>query len=97
MTGSRATTVNIALTVHIFTEKQSRQSNKLMRGSRKFCQRGSNFDNVFLVDEGREDPNATISVLSLTRQRNTIDMADQWWPVTCMLFIYFIFCLLSFC
>ena len=27
-----------------------------MRGSRKFCQRGSNFDNVFfsIVDEGRE-------------------------------------------
>ena len=32
-----------------------------MRGSRKFCQRGSNFDNVFLVDEGREDPSNTIS------------------------------------
>ena len=37
-----------------------------MRGSRKFCQRGSNYDNVFLLlfltDEGREeDPNATIS------------------------------------
>ena len=36
----------------------------LMRGSRKFCQRGSNFDNVFfsfsfffLVDKGREDLN----------------------------------------
>ena len=32
-----------------------------MRGSRKFCQRGSNFDNVifgFFVDQGREDPNA---------------------------------------
>ena len=27
-----------------------------MRGSRKFCQRGSNSD--FLVDEGREDPNS---------------------------------------
>ena len=23
-----------------------------MRGSRKFCQEGSNIDNVFLVDEG---------------------------------------------
>ena len=37
-----------------------------MRGSRKFCQRQSNFDNVFLlllfslVDEGREDLNNTI-------------------------------------
>ena len=28
-----------------------------MRGSRKFCQRGSNSDNVFiLVNEGRVDP-----------------------------------------
>ena len=36
-----------------------------MRGSRKFCQRGSNFDNIFLVDKGREDPSTTISGLSL--------------------------------
>ena len=29
-----------------------------MRGSRKFCQRGSNFDVCFfLLLEGREDPN----------------------------------------
>ena len=32
-----------------------------MRGSRKFCQRGSSFDNVFFVEEGREDPNTTLS------------------------------------
>ena len=33
-----------------------------MRGSRKFFQRGSNFDYVFfLVDDGREDQNTTIS------------------------------------
>ena len=32
------------------------QSNN-MRGSRKFCQRVSNSENVFVVDEGREDPN----------------------------------------
>ena len=33
-----------------------------MRGSRKFCQRGFNFDNVFfLVDQGRKVPNTTIS------------------------------------
>ena len=36
-----------------------------MRGSRKFYQRGSNFDNIFLVDKGREDPSTTISGLSL--------------------------------
>ena len=35
-----------------------------MHGSRKFCQRGSNFDifGVFLADDGREDPNTTISL-----------------------------------
>ena len=33
-----------------------------MRGSRKFCQKGSNFDVFyFLVDEGRDDPNTTKS------------------------------------
>ena len=41
-----------------------------MRGSKKICQRGSNFDNVFLVDEGREDPSTTISGPSSARQRN---------------------------
>ena len=29
-----------------------------MHGCRKFCQRGSNFDNFFL-EEGRDDPNTT--------------------------------------
>ena len=33
-----------------------------LRGSRKFCQRGSNFFSFFfLVDEGREYPNTTKS------------------------------------
>ena len=37
----------------------------------EFCQTGSNFDNVFfLVDEGREIPNITISGPSSARQRN---------------------------
>ena len=55
-----------------------------MRGSRKFCQRGggpTQADNVFsfffcflffLVDEGRYDPNTTISGSSSARQRNDI-------------------------
>ena len=48
-----------------------------MRGSRKFCQRGSKFDNVsfflfFLVDDGIEDPNTTIHGPSSARQRNAI-------------------------
>ena len=42
-------------------------------GSRKFCQRGSNFDVFFFLffffaDEGREDPSATISRPSSARQ-----------------------------
>ena len=41
-----------------------------MHGSRTFCQRGSNFDNVLLCDEGREDPNTTINGSSLARQQN---------------------------
>ena len=52
-----------------------------IRGSRKFCQRGSNFDKFFfllLVDEGREYPNTTISGPSLARQRNAIEMAFRW-------------------
>ena len=43
----------------------------VMHGSRKFCQSGSNFGNVFfLVDEGWVDPNSTISISgpSLARQ-----------------------------
>ena len=43
-----------------------------IRGSGKFLLRGSNFDYVFLVDDGREDPNATISGPSSARQRNAI-------------------------
>ena len=46
-----------------------------MRGSRKFCQRGSKFDNIplfILVDEGIEDPNTAINLPSSARQRNAI-------------------------
>ena len=46
----------------------------LMRGSIKFCQRGSNF----LVDEGIDDPNTTKSGPPSARQRNAILMAFCW-------------------
>ena len=49
-----------------------------MRGSRKFCQRGSNFDNIFLIDEGREDLNTTISRPSSARQENAVLMVFHW-------------------
>ena len=49
-----------------------------MRGSRKICQRGSNFDYFVLVDEGRNGPNTTISEQPSARQRNAILMAIRW-------------------
>ena len=54
-----------------------------MRGSKKFCQRGTKFDNfffsiLFLAHEGREDPNATVSVPPSARQGNAIEMAFCW-------------------
>ena len=44
-----------------------------MRGSRKYCQRGSKFDNVFFggwgggFDEGIDDPNITVNRPSSAR------------------------------
>ena len=49
-----------------------------MRGSRKFCQRGSKFDNIFLIDKGIEDTNTAINGPSSARQRNAIKMAFRW-------------------
>ena len=39
-----------------------------MRGSRKFFQRGSKFDYVFLVDREIEDPNTAINGPTSARQ-----------------------------
>ena len=53
-----------------------------MPRSRKFCQRGSNFDKFFftlLVYERWADPNTTISRSSSARQWNTIWMVFRWW------------------
>ena len=47
-------------------------------GSRKFCQRGSTFDKLFLVHEGIGDPNTAINGPSSARQRNAIEMAFRW-------------------
>ena len=49
-----------------------------MRGSRKFCQRGSKFD-FFLVDVGIKDQNTALNGPSSARQRNAIEMAFRWW------------------
>ena len=49
------------------TDAKQRPITKIMHGSRKFCQRGSNFENFFLVDEWREDLNNTISEPSSAR------------------------------
>ena len=57
----------------------------VMRGSRKFCQRGSNYDKVFFSfmrggGVGGEDPNTTISGSSTARLRNAIYMVFRWRP-----------------
>ena len=44
--------MHFGVTSHVYSEKCPIQ---IMRGSGKFCQRGSKFDNVFFSDEGRED------------------------------------------
>ena len=49
-----------------------------MRRSRKFNQRGSNFDVFFLFDEGRKDPNTTISGPSMASQRNAVQIVFRW-------------------
>ena len=55
--------------------------NVSMRGSRKFCQRGSIFANVFfflfLVYEGIEDPTITINGPSLAFQRTNAGLVFQ--------------------
>ena len=57
-----------------------------MRGSRKFCQMVSNFDNVvFKVDEGREDPSPTLSGPSSARQRNAIKWRFAGMPMNAQL------------
>ena len=58
---------------NLFSVLPKQESMQHMPGSRKFCQRGSNFDNVFFlfvfqVDDGEEDPNTTINRPSLARQ-----------------------------
>ena len=48
-----------------------------MRGSRKFCQRGSNFDNVFF----KLDPSPTLSGPSSARQRIAIKLCFAGMPM----------------
>ena len=54
--------------------KESNQTNKSYADPERFCERGSNFDKIFLVDEWREDPITTISGPSFARQRNAIKL-----------------------
>ena len=47
--------------------------------SRKFCQRGSKSSlTIFILDEGRVDPNTTISGPFWPNQQNAIFMAVCW-------------------
>ena len=60
-----------------------------MRGSRKFCQRGSNFDGFFFVfflfffDEARKDPNFHYKRAIIgppARHLNSVLLACRCWP-----------------
>ena len=57
-----------------------------MCGTRMFCQWGSNYDNAFLADEGREDPNTTIhykrAIIGPPAKRhlNDVSLADRCLP-----------------
>ena len=56
----------------------------VMRGSRKFCQRGSNFDNVFLSWWGERGSKyhhkQTIIGPPAKRHLNGVSLACPWWP-----------------
>ena len=59
-------------TSYFFTVK-AQTSLRILHGSRKFCQRGSYFVNVFfLVNEGRDDPNTTIGGPTSARQQTPL-------------------------
>ena len=69
-----------------------------MRRSRKFCQRGSNFDNFFLIaDERRKDPKTTIIKRAIIcppakRHLNGVLLACRCWPnIECWLGSFVIF------
>ena len=60
-----------------------------MRGSRKFCQRQSEFDNVssvLLVDEGINDPNITINWPSTPFHKRADDCPTFY---ACLVALYF--------
>ena len=48
---------------------------------KKVLSMGSNFDNVFFVDVGREDPSTTIRCSSLARKRNAIKLRIAGMPM----------------
>ena len=66
----------------LITEGFKDRMNSYMRGSRKFCQRGSKFDNVFFIDERILDPNTAINGPSSARQQNAISTIHKmiWLP-----------------
>ena len=60
-------------------DKNNYMLNSSMHDSRQFSTLTTLcFLCLFLVDEGREDPNITISGPSSARQRNPIGMAFRW-------------------
>ena len=71
----------------------STQMNAGMYGSRQFCQRGSNFENVFLVDEGSKYHfKRAIIGPPAKRHLNCVSLACRCWPnIECWLGSFVIF------
>ena len=64
-----------------------------MPGSRKFCQSESNFYTLFLFNEGRDDPNTTISGPSSApdekRHLSDVSLECRYWPYIKCSFVIF--------
>ena len=64
-----------------------------MPGSRKFCQSESNFYTLFLFNEGRDDPNTTISWPSSApdekRHLSDVSLECRYWPYIQCSFVIF--------
>ena len=74
----RVTFLELKISPYTILENSlSTNSNWNMRGSRKFYQRGSNFDKSFLRGETIQ-ANTIISRPSSARQQNAISMAFRW-------------------
>ena len=66
---------NSSTIIFLFYDQDQRLQSVHMRGSRKFCQRGSNTDQVFFLVDGMERMESGLTSVS---QQNAIEMAFRW-------------------